>query len=360
MADKIIEILGASYSNGNSTDDIKEEIFTSLKQYFENKSVLTEYIFSSEILSVYEYVLKYINDKEFSSGLNEVLDCYNAALKKDSEKTLDIIIAGHETFSEKENMMWTIRKETPSNNGDLYDNTMSYFNYIGKTLEISVKGILYELYALIGITQEKNIEYDKIRKFDFGVVLNNILVKDYFKRIIKTRPIEIKLSDWRNIAFHNSYSIKGNEIICTYGKNNDSFHMEFDIFLMHIHQIIRAGNILNIARCIFVFDNMGEIRSKKSDKVAKSDILFRDDMLLNRLKIFMSSQGFLVSKAEANGAEYQMLIYDLINESKALGKKNLKLCLNEAWSFIEENTISISYYDKRSKTLEKFKINREM
>lgn len=93
------------------------------------------------------------------------------------------------------------------------------FQHIGSILEVSAKHNVQELYALICLFCGKNVDYEKIRKQDFGVVINNILSIGMFDSILKVEPYGMKLSDWRNISYHHTYSInEDGTVLCKYGK----------------------------------------------------------------------------------------------------------------------------------------------
>lgn len=52
------------------------------------------------------------------------------------------------------------------------------------------------------------VDYEKIRKQDFGVIINNILDKDLLQSVLRIEPCGMKLSDWRNIAYHHTYALR--------------------------------------------------------------------------------------------------------------------------------------------------------
>lgn len=287
--DEILNTLNREIANGRSIDDIEKDIFIRLSPYFTNNVSLRKNLSNSSIVSAYEFIIKYSGDIMFSKGLREILDCYSLAFKKNQNEVTHIILDTYQDFVERENMMWSIRQRTVPVTEDLYDKVMFYFEYIGNTLEISVKGIIHEIYALIRLINGKNIDYNKICKTDFGVAINNILTHNCFEEILQVGPNNMKLSDWRNIANHNSYKITNEEITCTYGKIGTSFTLQVDEFLDCIYKIIRNGNILNIARCIFVYDNLDALSS--SGAITKSE--FRESMIYNQIKMTLIVQGFL-------------------------------------------------------------------
>lgn len=349
--DEIVNILQSQISDGCSSKSIEKMIFNNLESYFSDKESLQRNIFSSSILSAYEYTLKYSEDLIFFNGLKDILKCYSNAYVKNPTEVAHIMMEEHEQFSEKENMMWTVRHGKISGNADRYDQIMSCFEYIGNVIEISVRGIVYELYAMIRVIHNKDINYEKIRKDDFGVALNNILTKGYFDYIIKTEPLGIKLSDWRNIAKHNSFKVIDDKIECTYGnKNPNYFSISYDELIQYFYQVNRASNIMNISRCIFVYDNLGIFQQFGS--INRKPVKFRDDMLFNQIKISLLAHGLILKDIYRDKEIVKLIVRDLQNAGNEncefLAWRQQPLCnvIKEKWCLLNAEKINIEYFNR--------------
>lgn len=351
MADKIVDMLYDSVDAGYTPSEIKESVVKLLGPFFNNTEMLVQHACSSEILSVYEFMIRYYYDPAFLLGVSDALNCYNAAYKIAPDDTLKVILSTLKDFSQKENLMWTIRNQTPNNPPeDYYDAVIAYMDHIGATLEIGTKHIFYELYVLIKLIQGKKSDYDKIQEYDFGVILSNILAQGYFDKMLRTSPISIKLSDWRNIAYHHSYSLEHEEIICTYGKKRNSFKINLEQLKQYTHQIIRASNIFNIARCIFVFDKFDKIQCYK--EIEQEPIIFRRPLLIQNLKVSLASQGFELHDYSENVDLLKVILCDLLNDGQlsAAEVQNRKIhssqFLYNFWCVFKKKHLSILYCDK--------------
>lgn len=349
--DEIINILQSQISDGCSSKSIEKMIFNNLEPYFSDKESLQRNLFSSSILSVYEYILKYSEDAIFFKGLKDILKCYSDAYIKNPSKVAYIMMEGHEQFSEKENMMWTVRHRKILESADVYEQIMSCFEHIGNVVEISVRGITYELYAMIRVIFSKDIDYVKICKDDFGVAINNIITKGYFDYIFKTEPMDIKLSDWRNIAKHNSFKVVDKKIECTYGsKTQTCFSISYDELIQYFYQINRASNILNIAKCIFIYDNIDMFQQFRN--INRTPIKFRDNMLFNQLKISLMAHGFQLKNIHRNKEIIRMIVCDKQNAGNAncefLELRQQSLCniVKEKWCLLNTEKINIEYFNK--------------
>ena len=136
---------------------------------------------------------------------------------------------------------------------------------IGNLLEVGVEPMLAELWACIKLSSKSSIDYNNVRNLKLSVIIQNIIDANYLRELLETKPHELKLSDWRNIAYHSSYQmIDDSTIRCTYGENNSqSIALKIDELKQYTIQIARTANIMAIARMIFMFDNLEMIHNLK-------------------------------------------------------------------------------------------------
>ncbi|MNW40034.1 hypothetical protein D3C74_171380 [compost metagenome] len=351
MSDKIIEMLEDLITSGYQPLAVKEAIVSHLSEYFYNHEKLIEHATSSEILSTFEFVVRYHYDDVFLNGLKEVLACYRDAYSANSVETLNIILSTRKEFSQKENLMWTVKLNTPNEQiSDFYDSVFTYMKHIGDNLEIGTKHIVYEIYTLMRLIDGKTYDYEKIQKYDFGVAISNILDQNKFIKLFRTNPLSLKLSDWRNIAYHHSYEIEGNKIICSYGKQKVNFELNLQELRSYVHQIVRASNVLNIARCIFVFDNLDSISLFKEPNI--KPIEFRKPLLINQFRISLLSQGFLLIQFQEEDNSVTVIVNDLMNDG-SLNQKDQQQreihssqFLYNVWRISPKEIISVIYSTK--------------
>lgn len=170
FTDKMLE---DSVKAGYDADEIKEVIIMVLKPYFENESVLQKYATHDQFLTMFSYIVRYHSDGMFSKYLHEVIVCYRLAFLKNKKEVTKMITSTADILSQKENMMWTVKKNTPHNlEGDIYEATYSYMKHLGDNLEIGLKHKLAELYGILKISLGEDIEdYDKILNTKFGVII---------------------------------------------------------------------------------------------------------------------------------------------------------------------------------------------
>lgn len=338
------DMLMDAVSDGYSPDDIKEAVVKVLQPYFTHIDVLNKYAYNSQILSAFEFFFRYDKESEFLQGINEVTTCYKYANMNYNHELWNIILSTYAIMVEDENKMWSIRNsKLDLQENDFYEKMVQIFQRIGNVLEVSVKHIVQELYALIYLQHNGCVDYEKIRKQDFGVVINNILDKGMLQSILKIGPCGMKLSDWRNIAFHHTYTLNDDgNIDCTYGKgNHNNIKMSMQELESYLHIIVRASNILNIARCIFVFDFIDDIPKDFPLEEAS----FRQAIKREQFRISLLSQGFHLGNIDLNEKEVEIDMYDLnINEGQNSRIVHCSQFLLSAWNIWKCKSVCINYF----------------
>jgi hypothetical protein len=197
----------------------------------------------------------------------------------------------------------------------------------------------------------KPFDYDAIRKSEFGVILSNLLDFDGLDRILKTFPNGLKLSDWRNIAYHHTYRIEEDMIICTYGKAKTTLTLSKGEFEQCLHQIIRSCNIINIARCIFSFDNLNAFMASRAE-ISLPNIAFRKPMLIEQLRISFMSQGFKLNEYQEAEVSIVAHLWDLTNDG-TIGASQLQMrtihssqLLYNIWCVFKKEIVKVIYCTK--------------
>ena len=353
---KIIDMLLDIADQGYTVEDLKKSVIDTITPFFDHPEKAIRFWTSSDLLSVFEFIIRYHYEPEFRDGLYEVLDFYKFAIKSNEELTFSIISDTAFDFTQKDNMMWTVRQNVNEiNNGDYFERIIYYFKHIGDVLEIGTKHFIYEICALLQIAKGFIPDYEKIRSLDFGVGIQNILDQKKLSTVLTTKPISIKLSDWRNIAYHHTYRvIDETHISCTYGKKQLSFMLNTDELVLYTHKIVRASNIINIARCIFIFDYYDEFAKYKDCHKKEMTIKFRNSILENRLRVSLLSQSFLLDNIVEENDTVIASVIDLLNNGSLSAEKERERYIHssqflyEVWCEFGKDRIQIKYYSREN------------
>ncbi len=357
IVDEMLEDLS---KQGYTPDEVKEAVITFLSPYFDNKSALIKNAMQSHFLSMFSYFVIYNSDRFFSQGILEVLSIYRKSYALDPNQVKNVIFATVNLMGQKENLMWTVKSNTPREiSDDIHEVTYKFMKHIGDVLEIGTRHEIIELYAILEISLGKSIDYETIRKRDFGVIIQSILDKGYLGNILKTLPNDIKLSDWRNIAYHHTYEIQENTIKCYYGRKGNSFEVTFDELKKYSAKVIKSCNIIDIARRIFLFDNNDMFADLNENLINVHD---RDVMKIGQLRTALLGQGFKLVDIKINEENEESIIVDLeadnglTDDNKLKRRIHCSQFLYNIWVEFPSKRISIVYCENNEIGIFKYSV----
>lgn len=348
MIDKmLIDIAEQAYSSKN----IKDTVISVLSPFFDNNNSLNQYACDSQLLSAFEFFVRYHYESEFEQGVRAVLDCYKETNKKYTQESWNIILSTYSMIAEDDNKMWSVRNSNLDlYNDDLYEKMIQIFQRIGDVLEISVKHIVQEIYALVYLQYKGYVDYERIKKQNFGEVINNIITKGILQPLLVTAPSSMKLSDWRNIAYHHTYSIDNDGVIkCTYGRENkNEIVLSMQELENYLHKIIRSANALYIGRCIFLFDYIDNMPQNSVLEIVN----FRQNLCCEQFKIGLLSQEFKLGNVVLSEEKIEIDIHDLSTgeelESRIIHCTQL---LFNTWYTWKRDEVLINYIAKNGEKI---------
>ena len=163
-------------------------------------------------------------------------------------------------------------------------------------------------------------------------------------------PCGMKLSDWRNIAYHHTYALgEGGNVECTYGKGNlKNIKISIQELEVYLHKIIRASNVFNIARCIFIFDFIDDI--PKDQTLEKASL--RQAIKSEQFRISLLSQEFQLGNILLGENEVEIDLHDLnLNEDKDSRIIHCAQLLFNTWSIWKRKLVQINYFDNSGRKI---------
>jgi hypothetical protein len=148
----------------------------------------------------------------------------------------------------------------------------SMFRDIGDLLEGTLQRYLrtrLEIWTYLGWRSPRQ---KKVSALDFGEVVRALEENARSEGLYKPLPFPLLVSQWRNIANHNSYEYNNEKIICSYGKGENP--KKIDITLEDLKGIYVYCNDLiythKVAAEIFTADNAVQL-SKNPPKFQETD-----------------------------------------------------------------------------------------
>ena len=143
-------------------------------------------------------------------------------------------------------------------------------------------------------------------------------------------PFDIPLSQWRNIAFHGNYDVRGRRIRCQYG--NRRLH-RFECTPTQLLDVMKYTNdvyyVHKVAYEIFGIDNTDrvlQVRKASGDSRVVHDFDF-DFNTYTILAYSIVASGFRILNAGRRGVRWMLLLEDLHGCTKADIKRTLKEAL---------------------------------
>ena len=349
---RIGNILTGCFEHGYSVEELKTTVIDTLSPFFSNAYALKQYWTDAELLSAFEYIIRYQCDEIFSSKIIELIKFYQAVYVQYPNEMLDIVTHSVCNLLQKENIMWHKRNNEISFESDELDEiVVKAMAQIGSVLEIGVKPILMELWAYVKLISNGRVDYKKIQELRFGTIIQNLLNAHYFEDILQTKPQMLKLSDWRNIAYHHSYRVlQSQEFLCTYGKDN-SVVFNVDELKSYTYQIIRAANILSIARMFFIFDHLEAIKGYCTEHGNDySTAYISKSLQKNSIAVSFLSQGYKLLSIHEDDEFCVADIQDLTDTSSMSKTEKMKRWIHVSqyqmiiWKLTQKEKITINYF----------------
>ena len=118
----IEEMLIDIAEQGHSPEDIKGAVIKVLQPFFDNIESLNQYACEIQLLSAFEFFIRYHYESEFEHGVKSVLDCYKNAYREQKQELWNVVISTYSIIAEDDNKMWSIRhNKLDLHNNDMYE-----------------------------------------------------------------------------------------------------------------------------------------------------------------------------------------------------------------------------------------------
>ena len=354
---EIDDILDFFNKSNFRSDDIKEVVTEALLPYFLDSNTISEYWTTPEFLNFFSFLITYGSDINVESDLLEVLSQYRKAFLVDEQASFTVLNNSFTNFSNLENSLSSLKSRNKSSflakinsvdtleKDDIYDLLSEIVDYIGKTIDLSITPYTKELWAMISIHSKKSVDFKKIKEMKFGVVVQNIIDSRNLNFICFPGSLKIKISEWRNMSYHHSYSISDSSINCSF--KNLQITLTLEELSQQLHSIVRTLNILYVARLIIYFENINKFYKYKSlNDINQVDLI--DRVLESGLRTGLLTQQFKLEKIEKIEDCVTMTILDLtlkdIDEDVDKFRRiHSSQFLLQVWSHYKSDKVQVNY-----------------
>lgn len=328
--------------SGISPQQIKDLIISDFGQFFINKEKLMKYS-TTNLVSDWILFSKYRKDDFFIKMLNQTLELYQTAMQKNPQDCVGIITGLVNHQLETGNRFWSfVLTEASKSELELYEYTFTVMDDIGKIVEGLSKTLLLEFTGMHKVGNDKQVLITEIMKQDLGVVNNYLLQDSRFSDVFSVN--NIKLSDWRNIAYHHNYLIQGESICCKYGpkENRKTIYLKRDELWNVLTDIVRILDLLNLNHKLFFYDYEDLILKDFKPEVIEGDA--RPEIWFLTLASGLSAQGFevidFVTSSDLTRLVLRESIVDVDTKTRAIHSSQFTYNL---WYYSSSKNLEVEY-----------------
>ena len=327
---------------GLKPQEIKEIVIELLDPYFDNKEILEQ--FAIDVL-VPESInlLKLKKDKWFFEMFEKCLLTYRSAKSKDPQSCFQSFALWQSHISHSISKFWsTLHLEVNKNALDIEEFLHECLRNIGDIIEGSTKPYLKVLLHQIRNANGIKTALKDIDSLDLGIIVNELIQKSGYPELFLPPPWNIKLNQWRNIAYHHTAKIENNEIVCWYGKkpNIKKIRLSRSELLQVAHTILKIYETLKLAHTLFSVDNIEEI-NKFSPSVE-----VRDEAKFLNFAAALASQGFEIVEYKKNTEEAKLVVKDRSNLNPDERRCHASQFLFPLWLLTKSKSVMVEYREK--------------
>lgn len=334
----------ALYAHGLKPEQIKGLIFETFEPHLTDPSSYLKNDLSEALIADWINFIKFKQDANNFSNFEKCLEVYNSAKLENYEETISIYVDFMHDYSESLSKFWSFCKFEQEIEGlELEDLLHESLKLIGQMIEGVSKFYLKELTCLNNIARKKTYDPEKIKNSDLGVLVANLIDNTNFPDFFSPPPCNIRLGQWRNIAYHHNAKIENDKIVCWYGKapNINQFEIRKSELLEVRRGIIDVCNTFIVSRTIFFADNYTAISKKVSEKKIKFKV--REEASLLSLYSLLSAQQFQVIDASVTPDNARITIQDMTDGDKKQRAIHSSQFLFQLWYWTDSESLEIEY-----------------
>jgi len=314
------------HTSGNSGQGLRaqlDETVADLHRYFENPTMLIQALNIGAL--TYEHAfLKASTDREYVPELvSTILAELRQARDQDPVGFFQFWCDQmHSTGRAINNMASVATLQGNKSDLDFSFLVKSYFRDVGDLLEGSLQPMIrlrLEVWEHLG---RRGVLPSPVSALTFGKVTEELLAATDLGKVYRPLPFSLSVSQWRNIANHNSYEVVGTLVSCTYGTSNRPKNISLTID--DLTKVVSECNAIYYAHKIavefFGIDNAKEL-IKREPKVSVSEYS-QDTSLVYGLV----SEGFSIVHAEREPNKWSLILVD----KQCRSKPDAKIALQTA------------------------------
>jgi hypothetical protein len=338
--------------------EIKNAIIEIFDPYFENKQILAK--FSIEIL-VPEFInfLKIKEDKWLFAIFEKYYENFREAKIAYKEKCFESFSFWHPKILDSNSRFWSIYNlQFDKNLLPDAEKIFECFRNIGDIIEGLKKPYLKNLLCQIKIINGFTPSFHEIETLDLGEIVTRLIKTTKFPELFIPPPLQIKINQLRNIAYHHNYKLVNNDIVLWYGKgrNRKEIAIPKGNILKIAEIIFNCYKLHNLSYTIFFIDNIEDIKKLLPNK----DYEHRFEAFLVNFASGIASQGFEIINIEKFPKESKLIVKDLTDNNSDERCVHASQFLYSLWLMTKSDKLIVEYRENDGSPKVLFKINSDV
>lgn len=329
--------------NGYTPSKIKSEIIETFKPYFKNHSNLESFAITFLVSDWINFLRISIKYPRIEKNIKNILVTYEQAKTRSYEDTINVLSTLIPFHLESGNKFWSfLNLEVDKNHLELHEFAQSSMKDISNIIEGISKSVYVENVLMNKIKRGKPIDIEKTMSNKLGSLIQDLIDNSDDGAIFIVPKENLKISDWRNIGAHHTYSIVNDKIRCESGEGarKITFEIERDELFERLNYCMRTTEILNMAHKIFAFDNLPEI----SKRIDKSKHNARPEIGFLMFSSALMSQGFEIQYVNYDSEKASLELLDLTQKNPIDRGIHSSQLLNQLWLLTNSKSLEIKYF----------------
>jgi len=331
------------FENGYTPVTIKAEIVETFKPYFQNSSNLEKYAIDYLVSDWINFLKISINHPGIENDIKLVLKSYEQAKTLSYDHTINVLSEMIPLHLESGNKYWSfLNLEVNKKDLEIYEFCQTSMKDISDIIEGLTKSLYIENVLINKIKRGRPVDISKTITNKLGNLIQDLIDNSDYSALFIVPTENLKISDWRNIAAHHTYSIIGNTIKCESGEgtNKISFELTRAELFQRVNYCMRTNQVLNMAHKIFGFDNLPEI-SKRIEEDKVSD---RPEIGFLMFSSALMSQGFEIKNIAYDPEKAILELIDLTEDNPRDRGIHSSQLLNQLWLVTNSKHLQIKYF----------------
>jgi hypothetical protein len=336
---------------GESPDEIKQNMIAVFRPLFDNKKNLEDLVLSTLVAEFHGLLI--LSKTEYFDYFWDCLNTYKRAKLIEPDLSFEGIAIFEEKMTEAVNKFWSmyLLQEDLRELGD-EELLFECFSKIGEITEGLTKPFLKSLLYQVKITIGEKPDHKKIESLSLGQLTDELMRKSGYPELFTPKPKNLKLHEWRNISSHHSASIENSIITCKYGQNNQKIvKLTKPEMIQTCENLFFIVDTIKLAQKIFSVDNIYEIQ-KFEERWANGRT--RMETSFQQLALGMMTQGFEIKKFDFDKHKTCVKIFDVL---KVKSDESIKRVAHSSqfifcfWTLTSSDEVNIEYENEFGKFL---------